>query len=77
MLEVAERDPKSLIVVTADMARSNPPMSTSFVAELARRLQGQSAALALPLTWIEQRLAESGHTIEQLVHTETQVQAGA
>jgi hypothetical protein len=77
MLEVAERDPKSLIVVTADMARSNPPMTSSFVAELARRLQGQSAALALPLTWIEQRLAESGHTIEQLVHSQTQEQAGA
>ncbi len=60
MVEVAERDPKSLILVIADMARSNPPMASSFVAELARRLQGQSAALALPLTWIEQRLSESG-----------------
>ena len=67
MMEVAEKDPKSLIVVVADMARSNPPMASSFVAELARRLQGQSAALALPLTWIEQRLSESGLTIEQLV----------
>ena len=47
MLEVAEHDPKSLILVIADMARSNPPMASSFVAELARRLQGQSAALAL------------------------------
>ncbi len=75
MLEVAEKDPKSLILVVADMARSNPPMVSSFVAELARRLQGQSAALALPLTWIEQRLAESGLTIEQLVQSETQRQA--
>jgi cellobiose phosphorylase len=76
MIEVAERDPKSLILVIADMARSNPPMVGSFVAELARRLQGQSAALALPLTWIEQRLSESGLSIEQLVQTETQEQAG-
>ena len=75
MLEVAEHDPKSLILVIADMARSNPPMVSAFVAELARRLQGQSAALALPLTWIEQRLAESGLTIEQLVQAETQEQA--
>jgi cyclic beta-1,2-glucan synthetase len=75
MMEVAEKDPKSLIVVVADMARSNPPMVSSFVAELARRLQGQSAALALPLTWIEQRLSESGLTIEQLVQSETQKQA--
>jgi cellobiose phosphorylase len=75
MMEVAERDPKSLILVVADMARSNPPMVSSFVAELARRLQGQSAALALPLTWIEQRLSESRLTIEQLVQSETQKQA--
>ncbi len=76
MMEVAERDPKSLILVIADMARSSPPMVSSFVAELARRLQGQSPALALPLTWIEQRLFESGLTIEQLVQSETQEQAG-
>ncbi len=77
MMGIAERDPKSLILVVADMARSNPPMVSSFVAELARRLQGQSAALALPLTWIEHRLSESDLTIEQLVQTETQRQASS
>ena len=75
MTEVAEKDPKSLILVIADMARSSPPMVSSFVAEFARRLQGQSPALALPLTWIEQRLFESGLTIEQLVQSENQQQA--
>jgi len=75
MMETAERDPKSLILVIADMARSNPPMGSAFVAELARRLQGQSAALALALTWIEQRLAELHVTIEQLVQAENQQQA--
>ena len=67
MLETTEKDPKNLILVIADMARSKPPMSTSFVSEFARRLQGQSSALALPLTWIEQQLSESGMTIERLV----------
>ena len=47
-------------------------MTAPFVAELARRLQGRSAALALPLTWIEQRLAEFNLTIEQLVQVEAQ-----
>jgi hypothetical protein len=75
MMEIAEKDPKSLILLTADMARSNPPMESSFVAEFARRLQGQSTALALPLTWIEQRLSESGLTIEQLVRSENQQKA--
>ena len=74
-MEVAEKDPKSLILLTADMARSDPPMVSSFVAEFARRLQGQSTALALPLTWIEQRLSESGLTIEQLVRSENQQKA--
>jgi len=75
MMEVAGKDPKSLILAIADMARSGQPMVSSFVAEFARRLQGQSPALALPLTWIEQRLAEDGLTIEQLVQSENQHQA--
>ena len=75
MTETAETDPKSLILVIADMARSSPPMVGAFVAELARRLQGRGPALALPLTWIEQRLSEAGLTIEQLVQSENQRQA--
>ena len=75
MMEIAEKDPKSLILVIADMARSSPPMASAFVAEFARRLQGQSPTLALPLTWIEQRLSESGLTIEQSVQSENQQQA--
>ena len=75
MMHAAREDPKSLILVVADMARSNPPMASSFVAELARRLQGRGAALALPLTWIEQILAESGLTIESLIQSENQQQA--
>lgn len=75
MMEMADSDPKNLILVIADMARSNPPMASPFVAELARRLQGHGQALALPLNWIEQRLAESSLTIERMVLSETQQQA--
>ena len=75
LTEIARRDPKNLILVIADMARSNPPMTAPFVSELARRLQGQGPALALPLTWIEQQLAESGLSIAQLVRSGTQQQA--
>jgi len=75
MREVSERDPKNLILVIADMARSNPPMVSAYVAELARRLQNQSPTLALPLSWMEQQLSEVGLTIEQLVEVETQQQA--
>ncbi len=75
MMEMAESDPKSLILVIADMARSSPPLGSAFVAELTRRLQGQSLALALALTWIEQQLAESHLTIDHLVQLEAQLQA--
>ena len=75
MIKISQTDPKSLILVVADMARSDPPMVSSFVAELTRQLQGHGPDLALPLSWIEQRLAENGLTIEQLVQSETQQQA--
>ncbi|SFM39410.1 Cellobiose phosphorylase [Nitrosomonas nitrosa] len=75
MAAAAETDPKSLVLVIADMARSQPPMSTPFVSEFTRRLQGQGLALALPLSWIEQVLAESGLTIEQLIQLGNQQQA--
>ncbi|MBN1207919.1 MAG: carbohydrate-binding protein, partial [Myxococcaceae bacterium] len=75
LTELAGRDPTNLILVIADMARSNPPLTTPFVSELARRLQGHGPALALPLTWVEQRLGESGLSIEQLVRSGSQIQA--
>jgi cellobiose phosphorylase len=71
----ADTAPKSLILVLADMARSNPPMSCTFVAGLVRRFQHRGPALALPLSWIEQQLAEHGMTIEQSIQAENQQQA--
>ncbi len=75
MIETAEKDPKNLIVVIADMAKYGPPLVSSFVAELSRRLSGKGAALALPLSWIEQRLSEKGLTSNELVYQENQKQA--
>src|SRR5450830_212464 len=75
MLDVAEKNPSNLILQVADMARSEPPLESSFVAELVRRLQGQSPTLTLPLTWLAQRLATNGNSIEQLVQQESQRQA--
>ncbi|MWV17362.1 cyclic beta 1-2 glucan synthetase [Pseudomonas sp. L-22-4S-12] len=73
--ETAEQDAKNVLLTVADMARSQPPLSSSFVAELARRLQGQSAALNLPLNWIEQALGENGLNIERLAQLDAQQQA--
>jgi len=45
-------DPKSLVLVIADTARSHPADSTPFVLNLRDRYKGKPC-LALPLTWIE------------------------
>lgn len=75
IIHTAANDPKSLILTIADMAKSNPPLISSFVAELTHRLHGQVPALTMPLAWIEQRLIESNTTIEQIVRKENQQQA--
>ena len=75
MLEIADKNPSGLILLVADMARSDPPITSAFVAELARRLQGQSPVLTLALNWITYRLAESGQTIEAQIQAEIHMQA--
>ncbi|WP_312061843.1 GH36-type glycosyl hydrolase domain-containing protein [Pantoea septica] len=69
LFECAESAPADLIMVVADMARSRPLLSSAFVAELVRRLQGHGNALSLPLTWLGQCLAEQGVTTEELIHS--------
>ncbi|MCM8769935.1 MAG: cyclic beta 1-2 glucan synthetase, partial [Candidatus Omnitrophica bacterium] len=75
MTTAVEKSPDYLILVVADMARADPRLSPSFVAEYARLLQGQSAAFVLPLTWLEQRLASEGTSIEQQVRLANQMLA--
>ncbi len=75
MLEAVEKDPKNLVLIIADMARSDPPMESSFVAELTRRLQEKGSSVTLPLNWIEQRLTENGSTSSELIQQENQKQA--
>lgn len=72
MVETAEKDPKNLILVIADMARSNPPIVSAFVSELTRQLRGKGPDLALVLNWIEQQLSGSGLTSAELVNAENQ-----
>ncbi|WP_419555818.1 GH36-type glycosyl hydrolase domain-containing protein [Planctellipticum variicoloris] len=75
LIACAEKAPHRLILLVADMARPNPQLSSAFVAETTRRLQGHSSTFSVPLTWIEQRLAEQGQTIEHMVQAEGQQQA--
>ncbi|MEB0138512.1 MULTISPECIES: GH36-type glycosyl hydrolase domain-containing protein [unclassified Undibacterium] len=75
MILSAEEDPSNLILLVADMSRSNPPLDSSFVAELVRRLQGQAPTLTLPLNWLSQRLAEQVQTIDNFIQQESKNQA--
>lgn len=75
LIEIAGKDPKNLVLVIADMARSKPPMVSSFVAELTRRLQEKGSSLVLALSWLEQTLSEHGITSNALVQQENQKQA--
>ena len=75
MISTTESDPKNLILVIADMARSNPPLERSFVAEMIRQLRGKGPTLAQALNWMEERLAENGQTSNELVQAENQKQA--
>ncbi len=71
----AASSPKGVVLVVADMARSSPPLSGAFVAELKRGLQGRGTVLSMPTTWIEQWVTEAGHSVEALVQAESQRQA--
>jgi cyclic beta-1,2-glucan synthetase len=75
MESVVEKTPTNLILVLADMARADPPLTGAFLGELTRHLQGQSPYFSFANSWLEQRLSEQGLTIEQLVGADGRAQA--
>ena len=75
LLEIAEKEPRNLVLALADMVREDPPLTSAFVAEFARHLRGQNPGLTLPMSWLEQQLAEANQTIEELIQLESQNQA--
>lgn len=76
IIKCAEHEPKNLVLVIAEMAKSNPPIVSAFVAEFSRKLQWQGAELSLPLHWIEQHLTDAGQgSISDMVLIQNQRQA--
>ena len=73
--DMAEKDPSHLVIVVADMAKSDLLLSSSFVAEFSQRLSRQSPVLHLARSWLEQRVIEQGSSVEHLVQQESQNQA--
>lgn len=75
ILDAIANDPKNLILVVADMARTNPPLSNSFVAEFTQRLQEYGGLVDIPLAWLDHQFLESGSSIQDKVQGEVQQQA--
>lgn len=75
MDDVVEQNPTDLILVLADMARAEVPLTGAFMSELTRHLQDQNPNFAFANSWLEHRLAGQGLTTEQLVRAEGQSQA--
>jgi cellobiose phosphorylase len=73
--EMAEKNPSHLVIVVADMAKSDLPLSSSFVAKFCQGLSRQSPVLHLARGWLEQWLGQQGLSIEHLVQLESQNQA--
>jgi cyclic beta-1,2-glucan synthetase len=75
LIETLKKSPGDLILSIADMARTNPPFTASFVAGFVRKLQGQGTPLSLPIDWLEQQLASSVMGINELIAFGNQKQA--
>ncbi|MGA2247344.1 MAG: glucoamylase family protein [Verrucomicrobiota bacterium] len=75
ILQVAENNPSHLIIVVGEMAQSQQSLTQAFVTEFLRRIQEKSPSVKLAAGWIEERLAEDGQTVGQLVQSESQYQA--
>lgn len=75
IIDVTEKNPKDLVLIIADMARSNPPITSAFVGEFARKLQWKGSELSLPISWLEQHLSGSSNTLNSMILAENQKQA--
>ncbi len=76
----AEQDPTDLVMVLADLARSDlvrseRGLSDAFIAEFTRRIHAVGQAQAMVGDWLEQRLAPRGGSITRSISVDSQAQA--
>jgi cyclic beta-1,2-glucan synthetase len=75
ILDSATNKPAKVVLALADMVKADPPLTNAFVAEFASRLHGQGSGMIFPMTWLEERLAEQGQTIDNVFQQASQNQA--
>ena len=77
MIEIAAKEPASVVLVLADLVKETATPTTAFVAELAGRVQARGPTLGIAMSWLEHRIAEQGQTIDQIFQQTSQSQAAA
>ena len=77
MIEIAAKEPASVVLVLADLVKETATPTTAFVAELASRVQARGPTLGIAMSWLEHRIAEQGQTIDQIFQQTSQSQAAA
>ena len=75
MVEAVDRQPTDLVIVLAELARSDIDLTGPFISELTRHLQTQSPSFSLASNWLESRLNDQGLASEQLIRADGQIQA--
>lgn len=76
--QIAKISPKNndaMLQLMAKFVASRPRLSTTFMAELARRLQALYHTPSLPMSWLEQHLASTERNLNGLFLTESQQEA--
>jgi cyclic beta-1,2-glucan synthetase len=77
IVQILSHEPDGLVpFVTGQLERHERP-SSSFVAQMARRLRDQDPAAAVALDLLDRRLVEGGQSVEQLIQSEYQQQAAS
>ncbi|HEY0563602.1 MAG TPA: glucoamylase family protein [Methylophilus sp.] len=66
MLAALENEPNKLILLLAEFANADVPLTAAFVDEFYSRLQAQGPAMLLVQTWVEQQLLDQGVSASQL-----------
>ena len=77
MLATVEKEPNKLILLLAEFANADVPLTASFVEEFYSRLQAHGPAMALVQTWVEQKLLEQGVTASQLAEVSSRTAAAS
>ncbi len=77
LLELASRQPAAVIAAVSERLGKPQELPQTFLVQLVQRLREQHPAVMPVMDRLEKSLEGQGSTIEQLIHTEHQRQAGA